>query len=88
MALAANKLPGVRAVTANSAFLAEMARRHNDANVLCLGARVLEASEAQAVLRAWCASAYEAGRHQLRLDMISRAEERWRETGRPAGVEI
>jgi ribose 5-phosphate isomerase B len=75
MAIAANKVPGVRAVTVSDAFSAEMARRHNDANIICMGARLLEPQQARAVLRAWLDAGFEGGRHQLRVDMIDRIGE-------------
>jgi glycine hydroxymethyltransferase len=70
MAVTANKLPGIRAVTVNDELSAEMARRHNDANVLCLGARVVDEERARRILAVWLDAAFEGGRHQRRLDMI------------------
>ena len=70
MALAAGKHPDVRAVSLSESFSARMARRHNDANVLCLGARVLGAGAAVEVLRAWLQEDFEGGRYAERLQMI------------------
>ena len=75
MAVTANKFPGVRAVTVSEAFSARMARNHNDANILCLGARVLGEGAALDVLRAWLGEVFEGGRHQRRVDMIMEAPE-------------
>lgn len=76
MAIAANKVPGVRAATICDEYSARMARSHNDLNVLCLGGRVLGPDRATAILRAWLDSTFEGGRHQRRLDKISAAEPR------------
>jgi ribose 5-phosphate isomerase B len=70
MALAANRYPGVRAVALSEPFSARMARRHNDANILCLGARVLGAGTAVEILRAWLEEEFEGGRHVERLQMM------------------
>ncbi|GAB4254528.1 MAG: ribose 5-phosphate isomerase B [Thermoleophilia bacterium] len=75
MAITANKFPGIRAVTVSEAFSARMARNHNDANVLCLGARVLGVGAALDVLRAWLGETFAGGRHQRRVDMIMEAPE-------------
>jgi ribose 5-phosphate isomerase B len=85
MSLAANRYPGIRAVSLSDAFSARMARRHNDANILCLGARVLGAGAAVEVLRAWLAEEFEGGRYALRLEMMrggySRQTRKARQTG-------
>jgi len=70
MAIAANKVPGVRAVTCSEPFSARMARAHNDANVLALGARVIGSGLAEEVVRVFLASPFEGGRHQARLDKL------------------
>lgn len=75
MAITANKFPGIRAVAVSEAFSARMARNHNDANVLCLGARVLGVGAALDVLRAWLGETFEGGRHQRRVNMIMEAPE-------------
>ena len=67
MSMAANRHPGVRAAVCHDAYTAEMARLHNDANVLCLGARVLGAGVAEQVLSVFLATAFEGGRHQRRV---------------------
>ncbi len=70
MSIAANRFPAVRAVTPADSYGAQMARRHNDANVLCLGARLLGIDAVLAMLEAWDAAGFEGGRHQGRVDML------------------
>jgi RpiB/LacA/LacB family sugar-phosphate isomerase len=76
MCIAANKVRGVRAAVAESEFCARLARQHNDANVLCVGARVLAPERAVAVVEAWLAAEFEGGRHQDRLQKIAALERR------------
>jgi ribose 5-phosphate isomerase B len=70
MAVAAGRYPGIRAVSLSDCFSARMARRHTDANVLCIGARVLGAGAAVEVLRTWLAEGFEGGRYARRLEMM------------------
>jgi ribose 5-phosphate isomerase B len=70
MSMSANKVPGIRAAKADTEFEAEMARAHNDANVLCLGARVTDAPTAEKLVRKFLETRFEAGRHQRRVDKI------------------
>ena len=70
MSIVANKVKGIRAAECTTPYLAEMSRRHNDANVLTLGGRVLSAEEAQKIVRAWLETQFEGGRHQRRVDKI------------------
>ena len=70
MAITANHIAGIRAVVCADPFSAEMGRAHNDANVLCLGARVLGLGLATRVFEAFMAGSFEGGRHQRRVDMI------------------
>jgi len=75
MSMAANKVPGVRAALVTDPFTAQMAREHNDANVLCLGARVTGLSLALAALDAFLAAApSDAPRHRQRIDKIHAIE--------------
>jgi len=74
MAIAANKVAGVRAVQVNDVAFAEMARRHNDANVLALGGRSVDEATAFAITDAFLATAFEGGRHQRRVDQITGME--------------
>lgn len=71
MAISANKVPGIRAANCDTVFEAEMSREHNDANVLTLGARVLNANDAISVADAWLKAKFtRGGRHQRRVDKI------------------
>ncbi len=74
MSISANKVKGVRAALCSSEYEARMARAHNDANVLCLGERVLGAGLAGAVVSAFLAEPFEGGRHQRRVDKITDME--------------
>lgn len=70
MAISANRHPGVRAVVCSETFSARMAREHNDANVLCLGARVIGAGVAADVLEAFLNASFAGGRHAGRVAKI------------------
>jgi ribose 5-phosphate isomerase B len=70
MSMTANRHPGVRAVVCSDAYSARMARAHNDANVLCLGARVVGTGLAEELMAAFLRSEFEAGRHRRRVDKI------------------
>jgi ribose 5-phosphate isomerase B len=74
MAITANKFPGIRAALCTDEFVARMSRAHNDANVLCLGQRVVGAGLARSILEAFLHTPFEGGRHQRRLDKIREAE--------------
>jgi len=76
MALAANRAAAVRAVTVSESFSARMAREHNNANILCLGARVVGSGVAVEILRIWLSSEFQGGRHQRRVDKIMEAADR------------
>ena len=82
MAIAANKVAGVRAAVAWTEETARLAREHNDANVLSLGARVTPAEDLPKIVRAWFAAKFSGGRHTERVEKI-RAIER-EEIGRCA----
>jgi ribose 5-phosphate isomerase B len=70
MSMAANRHPGVRAAVCHDAYTAEMARRHNDANVLCLGARVLGLGVAEQIVRLFVETDFDGGRHSRRISKI------------------
>jgi ribose 5-phosphate isomerase B len=70
MAMAANRLPGVRAANCASELVATLARAHNDANVLTLGQRVLGPGLALAILDAFLDGEFQGGRHKARVDMM------------------
>lgn len=74
MAIAANKVPGVRAAVAWSEETARLARQHNDANVLALGARTTPPEEIPKIVRAWFGSHFDGGRHAKRVAKISEIE--------------
>ncbi|SDM17267.1 ribose-5-phosphate isomerase [Geoalkalibacter ferrihydriticus] len=75
MSIVANKFPGVRAALATDEFMARMAKEHNNANIVVLGGRVITPESAQRMVAAWLEAAYEGGRHQQRLDKITRIEQ-------------
>ena len=70
MSLAANKHKGIRAALCHDYYTAEMARRHNDANILCFGARVVGKGEIESILEAWLTHEFEGGRHLRRVEKI------------------
>jgi ribose 5-phosphate isomerase B len=72
--IAANKVPGVRASLCNDLYTARMARAHNDANVLTMGARVVAPGLAEEILDLWLATPFDGGRHQRRVDQIADVE--------------
>ena len=74
MAIAANKVPGVRAAVAWNEETARLAREHNDANVLALGARTTPAEELPKIVRAWFNAKFDAGRHERRVEKIREIE--------------
>ena len=74
MCIAANKVNGVRAVTCRDAIEAEMSRRHNDANVLCLSADFLGQDVIDRMVQIWLTTDFEGGRHQRRVEKIARYE--------------
>lgn len=75
ISIAANKFPGIRAAVIHDEFTAQMSKEHNDANIIALGGRILTPEQACALVDIWRTADYEGGRHQLRLDKISRLEE-------------
>ncbi len=75
MGIAANKVRGIRAVVCSHAFTAQMARVHNDANVLCLGERVVGGGLALSIVDAFIDAKFEGGRHARRVAQISALEE-------------
>jgi ribose 5-phosphate isomerase B len=70
MSMAANRFRGIRAALCNGVFTAEMSRRHNDANVLCLGARVIGDGLAMEIVRTWAETPFDRGRHSRRICMF------------------
>ena len=74
MSIVANKYPRVRAALVTDAFMAQMAKEHNNANILVLGGRVLDADKARSMVTIWLDTTFEGGRHQGRLDKITALE--------------
>lgn len=72
MAITANRLKGIRAVVINDIFSAKASRTHNDANILCLGERVLGKGLALELVDSWLNTKFEGGRHQVRVDMMDK----------------
>jgi ribose 5-phosphate isomerase B len=70
MSMAANRMPGIRAALCLNEYLARMTRLHNDANVLCLGERVMGVGLAASVADVFLETSFEGGRHQRRVDLI------------------
>lgn len=76
MAITANKVPGVRSAVAWSEETARLARQHNDANVLAIGARTTPPDDIPKIVRAWFETSFDGGRHAERLEKIKKLEER------------
>jgi len=76
MAIAANKVPGIRAATPYDEFTAEVSRKHNDTNVVCFGERSMDTDRTLGLLDIWMATGFEGGRHARRVEKIAEAEKR------------
>lgn len=76
MAITANKVPGVRAAVAWSEEIARLARQHNNANVLAIGARTTPEGDIPKIVRAWFDTAFEGGRHADRVGKITALEKK------------
>jgi ribose 5-phosphate isomerase B len=74
MSMAANRFPGVRAALCGDLFAAAMSRRHNDANILVLGGRVIGDVLALEIVKTWLDTPFDGGRHQTRLDKFDSIE--------------
>ncbi len=70
MSMAANRFEGIRAALCHELFTARMSREHNDANILCMGGRVIGPGLAKEMVKIWLATEFEGGRHKRRIDMI------------------
>ena len=75
MAMASNKVAGVRAVLAHDVIEAEMSRRHNDANVLCLPGDRMAPDEIEAIIATWLSTDFEGGRHARRVGKLASIEQ-------------
>lgn len=71
ISIAANKVHGIRCAIATNEYMAEMTKKHNDANMLALGGRVLNPEEAIKIVDTWLDTEFEGGRHQRRVDMLN-----------------
>lgn len=67
ISIAANKVPGIRAVVCSDAYSAAMSVRHNDANILCFGSRVIGSETAKFIVDTWLKEQFEGGRHSARV---------------------
>jgi len=71
MSLAANRYRDIRAALCHDEYTARLSREHNDANILCLGARVLGVGVAEAIVKTWLSTDFAGGRHQQRISQYS-----------------
>lgn len=71
ISIAANKVKGIRCALCTSVEMAEMTRKHNDANMLALGGRILDQGTALLILETWLNTEFEGGRHQHRVDLLN-----------------
>ncbi|MCL2497143.1 MAG: ribose 5-phosphate isomerase B [Symbiobacteriaceae bacterium] len=72
MAMTANRYPGIRAALCHDSYTARQARAHNNSNILCLGGRIIGTALAEDITHTWLQTAFDGGRHQRRLDKITR----------------
>lgn len=75
ISLAANKVPGIRAVVCSEPYSAKLSKQHNNTNILAFGARVIGVELAKMIVDEWLNASYEGGRHQTRVEMIREIEE-------------
>ena len=76
ISIAANKIKGVRCVVCSEPYSARLSRQHNNTNIVAVGARVIGIATAEDIVDAFLSAEFEDGRHQVRVDMISRLEEK------------
>ncbi|MCP2238896.1 ribose 5-phosphate isomerase B [Thermoanaerobacterium thermosaccharolyticum] len=77
ISIAANKVPGIRAAHVSDAFSARYSKEHNNANVLCMGGRVVGPGLAAILVDEWLNAEFQGGRHQKRLDKITEIEKKY-----------
>ncbi|AEG16919.1 sugar-phosphate isomerase, RpiB/LacA/LacB family [Desulfofundulus kuznetsovii DSM 6115] len=77
VAIAANKVPGIRAALCHDTFSARASREHNDANILTMGQRVIGPGLAREIVRVWLASEFAGGRHARRVAKITEIEKKY-----------
>ncbi|WP_306767881.1 ribose 5-phosphate isomerase B [Martelella alba] len=70
ISIAANKLPGIRAVVCSEPYSAKLSRQHNDTNILAFGSRVVGSDLAKMIVDSWLTAEFEGGRHQRRIDSL------------------
>ena len=75
ISISANKVHGIRAALCTNEFCAEMTRRHNNANILCMGGKVIDKETAVKLVDIFLHTEFEGGRHQRRIDQIAQIEE-------------
>ena len=74
ISMAANKIKGIRCAVCNEPVTARLARQHNNANIVAVGARMIGPVMAEAIVDEFLASQFQGGRHQLRIDMMTKLE--------------
>ena len=77
MCIVANKVKGIRAAVCNDVNTAKLSRSHNDANVLCIGARIVTSEEIEKIVDTFLGTPFEGNRHQIRVNQISEIEKSW-----------
>lgn len=77
VSIVANKVSGIRAAVVGDVFSARATKEHNNANVICLGARVTGGGLALLIVDEWLNSKFQGGRHQTRIDLIKKIEEKY-----------
>ena len=77
MCIVANKVKGIRAAVCNDVNTAKLSRSHNDANVLCIGARIVTSEEIEKIVDTFLSTPFEGNRHQIRVNQISEIEKYW-----------
>ena len=70
MSMMANRFKGIRAACLSDKYSAQMTRKHNNSNVLCFGARIIDETLAKEIVDIWLKTEYEGGRHQKRIEML------------------
>jgi ribose 5-phosphate isomerase B len=74
ISIVAGKVKGIRVCTCSDVYSAELSKRHNNSNILTMGARVVGTEVAKMIARHWLTAEFEGGRHQRRIDMIEKIE--------------
>ena len=74
ISIAANKIHGIRCVVCSEPYSAQLSRKHNDSNMLALGARVVGTDLARMIVSIWLETEFEGGRHQRRIDQLTKLE--------------